>query len=76
MCDTWLGTQRQMHVSTCMSIGEIYKRGGKSIRREGEQQKGKEGKKERRKNKREREEREREREGKGNRRSDGQNTSD
>ena len=55
-----------MHVN-----GEVYKRGGKSVRRRGEQQKGKEVKKERK-----REEREGERGGKGNRRSNGRNSSD
>ena len=60
-----------MHVN-----GEIYKRGGKLVRRGGEQQKGKEGRKKRRKKEKEREERERERGGKENRRSDGRNSSD
>ena len=47
-------THGHMHV-----YGEVYKRGGKSVSREGGQQKGKEGKKKRR-IKREREENERE----------------
>ena len=40
------GMQRQMHVSTCMSMEKSIKgEGRKSVRRGGEQQKGKEGKK-------------------------------
>ena len=43
-----------MHVN-----GEVYKRGGKSVRRGGEQQKGKQGKKKRKRRKGERERRKR-----------------
>ena len=57
-------THGHMHAN-----GEVYKRGGKLVRRGGEEQKGKEGKK-----KREREERERETRRKGNRHFDGRNS--
>ena len=54
--------------------GEVYKRRGKLVRRGREQQKRKEGKKIEKKKKRA--ERERGKGGKGNRHSDGQNSSD
>ena len=79
MCDTWPCKENACvtHGKPCVHMhvnGEVYKRGGKSVRRGREQQKGTEGKK--RRKKREREERERERGAKGNRRSDGRNLSD
>ena len=60
------------HGKPCVHMhanGEVYKRGGKSVRREGEEQKGKEGKKREKKKKKERGV-------KGNRRSEGWNLSD
>ena len=52
MCDTWQAMCHKACKGKCMCDtshmhvnGEVYKRGGKSVRRGGEQQKGKEGKK-------------------------------
>ena len=59
-----------MHVN-----GKVYKSGGKSVCRGGEQQKGKEGKKIEKEKKKERR-MERKRGGKGNRCFDGRNSSD